>query len=142
MDRSELESLIASAITSANKAIQNSLNKLSAEVTSLKKEVKAKDTKLNEIENKLDELEQYGRRNNLRIFGVEEREDEETDYIVIDMAKKMNVEVSVSSIDRSHRVGRKGTRPRPIIVKFIRHEARDLIFRSKKMVKGSEVTSP
>ncbi|KAE8745054.1 hypothetical protein FOCC_FOCC008305 [Frankliniella occidentalis] len=100
MDKSELEALITSAIALANKPLQKALNTLTAEVTTLKKELQAKDIKINELEVKLDELEQYGRRNNLRIFGVQETDDENTDAIVVDVAKKMNTMVYETYIDR------------------------------------------
>ena len=53
-----------------------------------------------------DELHQYGRRNNLRIFGIKEKKNENTDQIVLETAKKLGVQLSLAEIDRSHRTGK------------------------------------
>ena len=55
--------------------------------------------------------------------------------------KEMQGKVSVNDIDRSHRLGKKhtGSRPRPIIIKFARHNVRNAIFR-KKILKAQAVS--
>ncbi|KAK3920648.1 LINE-1 retrotransposable element ORF1 protein [Frankliniella fusca] len=146
MDRGELETLITRIVQSATKTITDSLHSLHDEVISLKEELKEKDEIIQELEarldSKVDELEQYGRRNNLRIFGVKEREGECTDDIVLTVASKMDVTFDRSVIDRSHRIGAKGSenRPRPIIVKFVSYAHRSQMFRAKKNLKGSNIT--
>lgn len=146
MDKSELESLIVNAVQAATKPISAALKKLTEEVTRLKSDIEAKDAKIKDLEYhfdcRLDELEQYGRRNNLRIFGVKETDREVTDDIVVDVASKMDVKLNASCIDRSHRVGRIGSggQPRPIIVKFTSYAYRSLMFRSKKKLKGTNIT--
>ena len=66
-----------------------------------------------------DEHEQYSRRNSLRIW-IKEKETpgEVTNQVVTDYAKKVGVELQPGDIDRTHRVGKPGDKPRPIIVKF------------------------
>ncbi|KAE8751880.1 hypothetical protein FOCC_FOCC001357 [Frankliniella occidentalis] len=144
MEKGELESLIAKIVQDALKPLTGSLKTLTDEVVNLKKELKAKDDKIDKLENfvetRLDELEQYGRRNNLRIFGVQEKEDENTDDIVIDLAQKMGVEIDGSFIDRSHRVGKRGSPNRPIIVKFIGYGPRSEIFGAKKKLINTKIT--
>ena len=54
-----------------------------------------------------DELEQYSRRNSLRISGVQEDDPRFTDHIVMDIAKKYDIDVEFKDIDRSHHVGNK-----------------------------------
>ena len=55
-----------------------------------------------------DDLEQYSRRNNIRIVGIPEEAEESTDEITIDfMKQKLVVELKENDICRSHRVGRK-----------------------------------
>ncbi|KAJ8895317.1 hypothetical protein PR048_000642 [Dryococelus australis] len=58
-----------------------------------------------------DELEQYQRRSNLRVFGVPESEKEDTDSLVLDVVhnKLQLPHVNIIEIDRSHRVGAKKT---------------------------------
>ena len=76
--------------------------------------------------------EQYGRRENLRIYGIPENENENTNNIIIDLAEKLKVPISYHDISTSHRLGpkrhapRDGNRPRPraIIVKFVRRDVK------------------
>jgi len=93
-----------------------------------------------QFESRLDELEQYGRRNNVRIFGVQENDNEDTNAIVEKVASKMNVSLPDSAIDRSHRIGSKGAFPRPIIVKFTSYAYRSEVFFNKKRLKGTKIT--
>ena len=75
------------------------INSLQIEVSSLKVEVK-------NIEKKADDWEQYSRRNCLLIHGLTETKTEDTDEMVLDVInKKLNIEISQISIDRSHRLG-------------------------------------
>ena len=87
-----------------------------------------------------DELEQYGRRNALRVWLKDpETEGENTDTIILDVAKKLNVALEPSEIGRSHRVGRKSNgdgKPRAIIVKFLSHNVRQRLFRARKNNSG------
>ena len=53
-----------------------------------------------------DSLEQYSRRNSLRIAGIPEEEGEETDKIVLGLAANLNIELNQTEIDRSHHVGK------------------------------------
>jgi hypothetical protein len=140
MDKSELELLIVKAVESATKSITEDLRALKEEVSSLKEELVAKDFKIRHLETTVDDLEQYGRRNNLRIFGIPERDNEKTDDIVIDVASKIGVVLDSSCIDRSHRVGKKGTHHRPIIVKFTSYAHRRSVFSQKKLLKGTKIT--
>lgn len=149
MDSSELEALIARAVQEATKSLENSITNLKTEVSELREEIFAKDkrideleTQYSELESKLDGLQQYGRRNNLRIFGVKESESENTDALVQAVAKSMGIELQPSAIDRSHRLGRQGrsNQPRPIIVKFVSYADRNRVFMAKRQLKGTEVT--
>lgn len=92
---------------------------------------------------KIDDLEQYQRRNNIRIFGVPEEERENTDNIVINIASDMGMKIDYCDIDRSHRVGKPDNyrdKARPIIVKFVSYRTRAAFFQRKRNMKGSGVT--
>lgn len=74
------------------------------------------------MEEAVDNAEQYSRRNCLHIIGIQETDNKVLDDIVINLARSIDVELSLQDIDRSHRLGRPesggiGTRkPRDIIV--------------------------
>ena len=55
-------------------------------------------------EEKVNVLEQYGRRQNLEISGIPEKEGENTNKLVIEVAKLANVELSPKQISISHRL--------------------------------------
>ena len=80
-------------------------------------EIKTENEKLKQIVNttffKVDELEQYCRRENIRILGVAERNDERDDgeEVVTNVAKALNVELNPElDIQRVHRLGKKKER--------------------------------
>lgn len=149
----KLVDLVASKVSqSVNESIQASLQQALTDIRRIDKDVKSliddygryKDFSLQ----RLDELEQYQRRNNLRVFGVVEKKGENTDTLLIDIFKnKLNVDVSLSDIDRSHRVGATQEpgpdgkiKHRPIIVKFVSYRVRRLVFDNKKKLKGSSIS--
>ncbi|KAK6168786.1 hypothetical protein SNE40_019967 [Patella caerulea] len=83
--------------------------------------MQTKDTEIQELKDKNDELEQYGRREGIRISGVTERPDEDTDKIVIEVGKLIGITITLNDIN-SHRVVNnpqvESTRPRQIICRF------------------------
>lgn len=99
-----------------------------------------------DLRNQLDALEQHGRRNNLRIFGVRETANEKCDEMVIDLIKaKLGVQVLAPDIDLCHRVGvnRKqigiagGNKPRALIVRFANARSREQVLQNRRQLKGS-----
>lgn len=101
-------------------------------------------------DDKIDELEQYSRRNCLLIHGIEENQSENTTNKAIDTFDKLDINIDTKDIDRSHRLGRKSTnstsnethkrKPRPIIVKFVSYAQRNLVFRNKRKLKHSGIS--
>lgn len=69
----------------------------------------------------VDALEQYARRNNLRIFGLEETQSEDVDGMVLRLInEKLNININNEGIERTHRIGKKtATYMRPVIIKFV-----------------------
>ncbi|KAJ4444279.1 hypothetical protein ANN_06071 [Periplaneta americana] len=64
-------------------------------------------------------------------------EHEDTDIIAINIAAQIGVELEPRDIDRSHRVGKKGERPRAVIVKFVSYKKRREMFQNKRKLKNS-----
>ena len=113
------------------------INSLQIEVSSLKVEVK-------NLEKEADGQEQYSRRNCLLIHGLTEAKAEDTDEMVLDVINsKLNIEMSQTSIGRSHRFGKRkgpGQKPRAIIVKFTRYNDRHSVFSKKKLLKMTGIS--
>ena len=95
--------------------------------------------KLDEIEtnkqdkfHKIDDLEQYGRRLNLEFEGIPEQKEENVISIVLDIAKKLNVDTNFSDISIAHRLPPKrhkqndnSTLPPTIIAQFTNKHVRN-----------------
>jgi len=151
MNVEDLQNMMTQAIGAAIKPLQDSVTNLQEERTNLREtveklseEIEEKDQQIQKLETTVkvgvDDMEQYSRRNNLRIFGVEEQANEDTDKLVIDLADKIGVHLEPYHIDRSHRIGKVGERPRPIIVKFVRYAERNALLTDKMNLKGTRVT--
>ena len=88
---------------------------------------------------KLDQLEAYSRRNCINISGVPERDGEETDQLILDVAKAAGVNLKLADLDRSHRIGRPGDRPRNIIVRLLTHSARQRLLEARRNLSAHRV---
>ena len=91
----------------------------------------------------IDRQEQYSRRNCLLLHGIEEESNENTDQRVIEVLwESMGETISIQDIDRTHRLtGKKPNgKSKPVIVKFVRYNTRNLIFKNKKKLKGSRIS--
>ena len=97
---------------------------------------------ITKLEEEVDSLQQYSRRNCLLIHQVHEVPKEDTDELALGIIKeKLNIHLDGSDLDRSHRIGRKtNTKSRPIIVKFTSYNTRNKVFRAKRKLKGLGIT--
>ena len=95
-----------------------------------------------DLRGKDDDLEQYTRRNTIRINGVPFSKDEDTDQVVIDtINKELNIKIEKQDLDRTHRVGKEQYgKPRQIIVKFVSHNNKVKILKQRKLLKGKPIT--
>ena len=122
-----------------NNIISGVVDGLKATISSLEKENRLLRTRVASLEAKVDEAEQYSRRNFLRVAGVPEHSSENTDDYIVDMAKAIGADISVNDIERSHRVGRPrtpGRRPRDIIVKFVSYRVRRRVYSAGTLTKA------
>lgn len=102
----DIKSVVKDAVTEAFSSLQDAVRDLRFENERLRKDYDELEKRVVQSENENDELNQYGRRNILRIFGIPEKNDEVTDDIVLKLAGDLNVELTKYDIDRSHRVGK------------------------------------
>ena len=80
------------------------------------------------------------RRNCLLVHGIKEVRGEATDDTINikTIIQNLNMEIAPNNKERSHRIGQSrqpGEKPRPVIVKFVRYNHRNIIFRNKKKKK-------
>ena len=123
---------------------QAKTTKLDEELTKLKNNLTLKDKAIAGLEDdnyrlsqKVDDLEQYTRRNNARIYGVAEQPEENSDNLAFDFFKsELNVDIASNNISRSHRVSKKsGVEPRPIIVQFTKHNSKVTVMSRRRVLK-------
>ncbi len=132
--------LMTEHVRSLVEPLQREVAELKKEIAPLKQEV----SKLRgEIERKTDDLEQYSRRNSVRISGLKEEEAEEqhdTVKATLKILKKVDSNISRSDIDRCHRVGRKVKgKDRQIIVKFVSYWDRNSVITNRRKLLDHKV---
>lgn len=90
---------------------------------------------------KVNDLEQYTRRNSLRVYGIPSTDDEDTTDTLLELFRnKLQVTLSTDDIDRSHRIGKPvDGKSRALIVKFVRHDDQNRVLRARRKLKGSKV---
>ena len=80
-------------------------NEKKRQISELKNEIKYLNEKVETMDRSLGRHEQYSRRNCRLIHNVEKNKKEDTDEIVIEFfEKETNEKLSISEIDRSHRL--------------------------------------
>ena len=90
---------------------------------------------------RVEELQQYTRRNCLLVTGIPESTGENTDELIQELARdKMNFELKEYDIDRTHRTGQSyNGKPRAIAVKFTRYTTRNNFIKNRKQLRGTKI---
>jgi hypothetical protein len=119
--------------------VQEAIQPLQARIESLEEQIEL-------ISEKSNDNEQYSRRSNIRIFGLETRNSsseaaEDCTKVVVDFCKdELGVDVKKDEIDRAHRVGRpNGNKARALIVKFKSHFSKIKVMKAKRQLKGKRI---
>lgn len=105
-------------------------------------EIAALKDKCYELENKVNDLEQYSRKNSIRIYGMSELPAENTKEMVMNYLKNelSKEDIYNHDITRAHRLGRPSERdddrqrPRSIIVQFSRYETKQEVIRAARRI--------
>ena len=138
-----LNDIISPLITTLTANLTTALNAATAEIVLLRDENERLSTQV-------DDLEQFNRRNSVRISGVPEsriNNTEDTVDVVVQLMAKAGANIAASDIEQAYRIGKRipQTPPnpltpvvkRPIIVKFANRSTKKLSVKSKtKLPKG------
>lgn len=111
----------------------------SGDILNFKKNFEDLNKSLSAARSEINDLEQYGRRMMLKISGVPKINDEDTDQIVLQLAKNLGVQLADTDLDISHRTSNHADAP--IIVKFDSQRARDRFYQARKTIKNRKLTS-
>lgn len=112
------------------------------EIIKLREEGVAKDKVIEELTSQVNDIDQYGRNRNLEISNLVVTKDENLNNIAIDIAKKLDVELSASDIDVVHRLPTKNIAyPPKVVIQFVTRKKRDEILaaRKKATIKNSDL---
>ena len=85
-----------------------------------------------------DKLQQYTRRENVRIFGIpvdSTETPEMTEKKTLELLNKTGVTVTESDISACHRLGKPSNGTRPVIVRFVSRRKRTEVMRKKKVLR-------
>ena len=99
--------------------------------------------RIESLEEEIEEMQQYSRRTNVLIHGVEETDNESTDDIAMNIIKE-NLGLTQfvpRDIGRSHRLGKKknDNKKRPIIVRLASYRQKKQIYDAKRGLKNSGI---
>ncbi|XP_063956825.1 uncharacterized protein LOC135154505 [Lytechinus pictus] len=156
---SQLKKFVQDAVTEAMSAIITRLEMQEGQIMELEGRIKAQESeiqlhkeaekksveKVAVLEQRIDDLEQKSRSRNIRIQGVPEVKDEDPEEAVIDIGRRMGVNVTSSDFVRCHRLGPlvdKGARrssPRQLLVEFSSLRTRARIMGARSKLKGSKI---
>lgn len=108
----------------------------------LTNKLKEAESKIVQFEVRTDDLEQYSRRNSVRIFGLQETADEDVQKSVVAMVEgNLRIKLVPEDIDRCHRTGpRIENRTRPVILKFTRYNKKAEVLSQRRQLKGKRMS--
>lgn len=99
--------------------------------------------KTNDLEKRFNYQEDYSRRNNLRISGLEEPQNNETWEQTTTRVSELfinKLQLPAMNLERAHRVGpASSSRPRTVVVRFERFGDRETVIRNARKLKGTGV---
>ena len=146
--RAELEDILTSCMKSLQEEVatlrtENQghkviIDKLSADLIMTKEQLHKAEVAYDQARQDIADLQQYTRRNALRITNPawKEDDDEDTDALILKLAADLDVDLQPWEISRSHRVGKKRDGYiRPILVKFLGYRIREKMYKARKDLK-------
>ena len=125
--------------------VSQQLAGLQQEVHALRTELASKDARIETLQKKVDaielqqdELEQYSRRNSVRLSGLtEEAEEDVVKGVLVTLNNVMGITppIEISEIDRMHRVGKpEANRTRPVLIKFATYRSKRRVLEKRRFL--------
>ena len=115
-----------------------------AVIATLQNELKSASMKVENLEKKMERQEQHSKRNCILIHGLKEEKNESThDRVLKLFREEPNEHVLLVDLNRTHKIGKKrdsSSKLRAVIVKFARYNILEKVFKSKKRLKGKNIS--
>ena len=149
------ELIFKSLLDPFTKKVTENIKSMNQTITALQKESQEKDKKIQDLEKDVSELksiidnhEQHGRRDYIRILGLSENTPGTTDAKVMRLCNqrmKLVPPLSIAEISVSHRLGKpieptdnSPPPPRPLLVKFATRRSKNRVMAAKKTLRQTE----
>ncbi|KAL0146668.1 hypothetical protein M9458_058008 [Cirrhinus mrigala] len=124
------------ALKESSEFLFNEVQDMKKEITAVKKKSDDQQKIITDVEDRLNEMERYHRRWNLRLYGLQEQEGEDVKQRVIDICKTVIQDPGEDlrlQIDISHRIGRKEDgKTRPVITRFTSRSTKERVWKCAK----------
>lgn len=124
---------------SANTALQKKLDKAHNEIRKSAEKLIDQKYETDRLEDALDNLEQYTRKNSIEIHGIPDNLYSNAEEAVRKVAEAINVSIEPSDIEICHKLKRDKGIP-PIIVKFTSHKTKSKLYRERTKLKRVKVS--
>lgn len=112
-------------------------------IKKLQEDLQGSKVRVKELEDRADYIEDYSRRNNLQVIGIEEHTVTETwEQTAVKVSKLLEEKLQLPNIEleRAHRVGRRDSqRHRSIVARFTRFGDREAVLRNARKLRGTRI---
>ena len=129
-------SVLKTSLEKVSKANESLKTKLQQTKGKLQKQVEEADN----LYTALDDLEQYTRKNSLKIHGIPDDCYSSTEEVVLKLAAVLNVNVNPSDIEITHKLKQRGNNSSPVIVKFISHKVKTSLHKERVKLRNVKVS--
>ena len=137
---STLTNRIADEVEKRLKLLTDGLQNCEGQIETLNSENKVLSAKCLLLENKCDSLEQYSRRNNIRISGIQSVPRDKIEDTVLQLFNEtMGASIVADHIDRCHPVGKVVDDKVSILVKFSSYRHRKRVLQGRKSLRGTKI---
>jgi exosome complex exonuclease DIS3/RRP44 len=123
------------SVKESNEQLQKNISVLHKAITEKDAAIKSLQNTVEELQLKVDEQEQYERRNSLRLSNLPERENENLHarFMKINDERLFLDDLEEHDIDQIHRVGRYDSKKtRQVLIKFATYRARNMVYKARK----------
>jgi hypothetical protein len=138
----DTKALVSEVLSNAKKNVEK-VKTLEEENKDLRQEVFDLKKSQKELKIDINRGAQHSRKDNCRIWKLEEKVNEDTREVVISMIRSLlRVDINREDISACHRLppGRKKDEPKPILVKWRNRCIKELVMKSRKLLKGKRIT--
>lgn len=148
--RSEIHSLSVSitSCTQRTDELEKKMEDMETRLSSLesaRSEISNLERTIIELKTEINDKQQDSMLNDIDLTGIPEQDSENSLHLITLVAAKIGVHLENQDVVWAHRMGvktnRENNRPRPLVVRFVRRETRDLMLKNARVRKGKITTS-